>query len=246
MESHSLYGGAVKLDFNPVRHIYTVDGIPVDGVTTVLGVIAKPALTAWAANMAAEHVLANLMPGQVMDEMSIKLLANECKMAHRKKKENAADIGTFIHEWVEHFIKTGQEKEVTHPEIRNGVAAFKEWVAAHKEVKFLHSEEKIYSVKHNFAGTFDFILMLDGKRYIGDLKTGKAIYPEYFLQTSAYQLARQEEYPDEEYAGHIIINCQKDGGLAVATSEPADFEKNHKAFLAALDLHRWQKSIPKA
>jgi len=242
-ETYPLYGGEVLLTFSPGKHLYEVDNLPVDGVTTVLSVISKPALTAWAANMAAEHILATLKPGQVMNEMTIKALANEAKMAHRKKKENAADIGTFIHEWVEHYIKTGEEKPVEHPEIQNGVAAWKEWVASHKEVKFVASEEKIFSRTHRFAGTFDFILVLDGKRYIGDLKTGKAIYPEYFLQTSAYQLARQEEHPEEEYAGHIIVNCQKTGELEVAMSEIDDYDSNRDAFLSALSLYRWQKKL---
>lgn len=245
-EKHSLYQGNVSLEFSPARHLYTVDGIPVDGVTSVLQVISKPALVGWAANMAAEHVEKSLKPGQVMNEMSIKALVNECKLAHRKKKETAADVGTFIHEWVEHFIKTGgEEKHTEHTEITAGVEAFKRWVGEHQQIEFVASEGKIFSRKHNFAGTFDFILVMDGKRYIGDLKTGKAVYPEYFLQTSAYQLARQEEFPEEDYEGHIIVNCRKDGELEICTLDRSDFEKNSKAFLSALDLYRWQKSLNK-
>jgi len=245
MDTHQLYGGSVTLAFDPVKHLYTANGVPADGVTTALRAIAKPALVDWAANMAAEHVVKALRPGQTMNEMSIKALANECRLAHRKKKEAAGDVGTFIHEWVEHFVKTGEEKDVEHHEIKAGVSAFKKWIASTPGMRFLASEGKVYSKTHNFAGTFDFILEADGRQYIGDLKTGKAIYPEHFLQTSAYQLALQEEFPGREFAGHIVVNCRKDGGLDIATSDADDFPENRDVFLAALKIHRWQKPADK-
>lgn len=242
MEITKLYGGKVSLEFNEAKHTYTVDGQIVDGVTGVLSVIAKPALIAWAANMAAEHIIAALKPGQVMDEMSIKGLANDAKAAHRKKKEQAADVGSFVHEWIENYIKTGgEQKHIEHPEIKNGVAAFMEWVNAHS-VQFVASEGKIYSQKHGYAGTFDFIATVDGKHYLGDIKTSSGVYPEHFLQTTAYQMARQEEHPDEHYDGHIIVNCKKDGTLDTVFSEPDDFARNQAAFLSALGLYRWQKA----
>ena len=41
--------------FDEARHLYKLDGKPLTGVTTILGVLAKP-LTQWAANCAVDHL----------------------------------------------------------------------------------------------------------------------------------------------------------------------------------------------
>ena len=43
--------------FNKEEHYYELDGKRMYGITTILGVIAKPALIQWAANMAVEYVM---------------------------------------------------------------------------------------------------------------------------------------------------------------------------------------------
>ena len=43
-------------------------------------------------------------------------------------------------------------------------------------------------------------------------------------------MARQEEYPEEEYEKQIIVRCGKDGSLEVKESDR--FKHSSKAFLA--------------
>ena len=127
-----------------------------------------------------------------------------------------------------------------HPEARAGVAAFLQWVEENK-VEFHESERIVYSREHRFAGCLDFIATVNGKRMMGDIKTSSGIYNEMFLQTSAYQIARQEERPDEIFEGHVIVNCKKTGELLTKISY--DYEDNKEAFLCALCLSRRLKKM---
>lgn len=234
METMQMYGGAVTLSFNPGRHMYTVDGKKVDGVTSVLGVINKPALLGWAARCAADHVRARLMPGMALDELGIKQLCDEAVKAHLAKRDRAADIGTLTHQWIEKYIKGENPDLPLNEEVRNGAKAFMEWVQS-RHVEFIHSERRIFSRKYSYAGTLDFEARIDGELFVGDIKTSSAIYPEMFFQTAAYQHARQEE-EGHVYHGNIIVNCKKDGGLDV--KESREFDENFRAFLGALTLYR--------
>lgn len=235
IETSTLYGGEVTLEFNPGRHLYTWDGKKVDGVTSVLGVINKPALLGWAANCAVDHLMAAIQPGMVYDAITLEDLALHARKAYATKRDKAAETGTQVHQWIEDYIKGKQPDMPNDTEVLNGVLAFKRWVDS-RHVEFICSERKIMSRRYCFGGTLDFEALIDGKLYLGDIKTSSAIYPEMFLQTSAYQMARQEEEPGLEYAGQIIVNCRKDGTLDV--QESTQYDVNSKAFLAALILYR--------
>lgn len=237
MPTVALYGGEVALDFDPERHIYRANGKKIDSVTGVLGIISKPALIPWAVKMAVEHIAERLKPGVPLDEVQIKDLLKAAKAAHIVKKEHAADVGTFVHEWIEQFVKGGGTVQPMplHPQVKNGVDAFLRWVSENR-VEFHCSELKVCSREWEYAGTLDFEATVNGKRMLGDIKTSSGIYEEMFLQTSAYQIARQEEDPSLAYEGHIIVNCRKDGTLDTRVSQ--DYEKNRVAFLCALGLHR--------
>jgi hypothetical protein len=239
-ETHNLYDDTIVLSFNPAKHHYTVDNQTVDGVTSILGVIAKPALIAWAANMAHDYILENLKPGSAMDEVDIKNLATGAKNAHRVKRDKSADVGGLFHAWAENYIKTGEKTEVFNETLQKTVDAFLAWEAENK-IEWIASEVKVYSKEHNFAGTFDFIAKINGKTLLGDFKTSSGIYSEQFAQTSAYQIAYQEEFPESHFDGQIIVNIRKDGTFEHLESDAHSFERDKKAFLAALELYRWTK-----
>src|ERR1700687_5883043 len=90
-----LYNNDIKLRFNSEKHKYFVKDKPVPSVTTILGVIAKPALINWAANQAVEFMQMNIKPGQSLDEIELSNLFKDAKKAHFKKKTDAGQLGTF-------------------------------------------------------------------------------------------------------------------------------------------------------
>ena len=89
--------------------MYTLDGQRMTGVTTVLSVIAKPALIGWAANMAVDYVkdYIKVHPDVRGQDQLDKLLVvvEEARTAHTKAKEKAGDVGTLAHKKIEVWIK---------------------------------------------------------------------------------------------------------------------------------------------
>ena len=222
--------------FNEKAHRYYLDGKPLTGVTTILSVLAKPALIQWAANMAVTYIEEN---GQFIDVdpylgiLCTKDLLKEAKTAHRRKKEEAADVGTLAHKWIEDWING--ENPAPDPLTDHMTVNFVKW-AEENDVEFIEAEKKVYSRTHWYAGTLDFLCKMNGKTYLGDFKTSNGIYDDYFYQTSAYQLALQELEPDLHIDGHVIINCKKDGGFNKKFS--FDYEKNIPVFLGAIAIYR--------
>jgi hypothetical protein len=224
-----------KFEFNEAKHIYTLDGKRLYGVTSVLGVIAKPQLISWAANEAVKYLIDNSVWEKTREE--VETLLQEAKTAHRRKSEKAASVGTDVHALCEEYVKDcikdgGVAKDFIHADPM--VNKFISWAVENK-VKFLDSERKMYSEKLWVAGTCDFIAEINGKRMMGDIKTSSGIYGrEYFLQCAGYILMAEEH--GEKYDGSIIVRLGKDGSFEV--KEGWDLETDKQGFLAALQLFK--------
>lgn len=238
MEINSLYNGEIELAFDPVKHVYTVGSKKVPGATTVLKVIAKPALIAWSAKMTSQYVAETLKPGVALDEVEIEQLCKAAKGFHRVKADTAADIGHLAHKWCEEYMKGQDPAKPISKELRNITDAFLEFVKAHS-IQPLEIEKKLYSKRLNVAGTADLIAIMDGELTVADYKSGSGIYSEHFIQMGAYDLLYSEEQDAVgnpiEVKKHVIVNCNKAGELWVGTSRKV--QRNRDAFEAALNLH---------
>ncbi len=237
MEEHTLYGGEVLLRFDPVKHLYTVkigdeDWKRVYGTTSVLQVINKPAIVYWAVGKAITHIEEEWKPGVEYDEIQITEALKDAKSAHRKFLSKAADTGTFVHKWIEEWIKATKEGKKTaslpvNKKIRESIEQFLVWVETNN-VKFILNEQIVYNREYNVAGKLDNTLTIDGEierlnmdgsremievkgLYLGDIKTSSGIYPEQGFQLSNYLESRTQEYPKEKYLGRIIVRIGKDG-----------------------------------
>lgn len=233
----------MKFEFNPKTHTYKLDGERMTGVTTVLGVINKPALVGWAARMASDYVLENL---KSMDDLEV--VCEQAKKAHAMKRDKAAVAGTDVHAECEEYIKEMIEKYdglagLMRPGTSEQAHAFASW-AFDQKIKFLSSEEQVYSVKHFTAGTYDFMCEMDGLKYVGDIKTTSGIYDRTpFAQTAAYQMMLAEMRgvePSEVADRRIIVNLKKEGTFNpdkdVYISE--HYEDDIELFMSALTMYR--------
>lgn len=238
---NELYGGEVKLKFDTFKHKYTIDGKDVSGTTTAIGIISKPALISWAANTAVDYVSSQIEPGKSYDELELDAVWKAAKRAHWTKKTDAGTVGSFIHKYVEQYIKGENPNLPINEGLQKSASQFLDWVKKHN-VKFLASEQPVYSKKYNYAGTLDFICKIDGKMFIGDLKTSNGIYKiEYGAQVSAYKIAREEEFKTEKYDGGLVVRIGKDGEFEFwqfFNTKP--FEK---IFLSALALYESTEKI---
>jgi hypothetical protein len=228
-----------RLKFNAKNHHYTLDGKPITGVTTILGVIAKPALIQWSANMAVDYICENISQLITGDKETQDRLLLEARKAHCQKRDKAADIGTLAHKQIEKWIKKEAPEPVSE-QVKKMVDNFIDWATKNK-VKFLASERQVYSEKYFFCGTYDFLCEIDNKIWLGDIKTSSGIYPEMFFQTAGYQICEEEMKPELKIDGHLIVNLKKDGTIQEKRS--VSNQTNKEAFLAALTLYRALESV---
>ena len=232
--------------FDPIEHVYTLDGKPLTGVTMILGVIAKPALVPWAAKMVVEYIKDNGLFNDTEEtyEITIKQL-EEAKNAHRKKKEDAGEKGTDLHALAEGYIGLCiQENEglpmETCPE---GIERLRDWAKANN-IKFLASEKRLFSKTWWIAGTCDIVFEQKGKKFIGDIKTYAKIWDRVpFFQAAGYASMLEEmgEKGDEPIAGYCILRLSKDGSFEEKWSY--DTIGDTKAFFACVELYRQLKTF---
>ena len=231
-----------KLTFDPKLHAYRLGGKPITGCTTILNVIAKPFLIPWAANMAVDYIEAKEKEAEGLG--LAKETLQEARKAHAQKRDKAGDIGKEVHRWAEQYIKSlmGNKNNakvhtllIDNQQLQKMSQNFINWAKENK-VKFLASEKQVYSEKYFFCGTYDFLAEIDGKTYLGDIKTTSNIYPEHFIQCAGYQICEEELNPKLKIDGHIVVNLSKDGKIKTQTNY--DVVGYKRLFLAALVLYR--------
>ena len=254
-----IYDDSIDFEFEAGDHKYTIrhktDGgwsqpIPVEGVTTLLGVISKPALRKWPMNMALSYLRDNHL-GEKLDELKLE----QAKQAHLTKQDHGKQAGTVGHALVEALIAGKRVKLPDEPEahkqaesVQRAYIQFIERYAPAMEL----TEQSFYSRIHDYAGTFDAIAVINGKRTLIDWKTTNTsyynpdgIYGEYFAQLGAYLIGWQE-MTGEPIDDLMIVNLPKDGsdvkvkGLADLGLSRADAKSY---FLQARYLHKLNKEF---
>ena len=158
------------------------------GVTSIVGMLPKPHLQFWAAKMAAE---AALEKGTVTERD-----LNYIKTAHTRNRDEAADIGSNIHDLVDRKFN-GEDLELTADEMQI-IDCFDQFCHRFNPV-WEKTEETVFGNYGDFtyAGSFDAIASIDGSNWLIDFKTTRSgIHPEVALQLSAYMNARKIIHPD--------------------------------------------------
>lgn len=245
--------------FDPIKHIYTLDGKRLYGITNVLNVIAKPALITWAADEAVKILgwfNAKYDDGSGMGKLT-KLFATVKKLtpegyyalltegrnAHRKKKEKAGEAGTDVHAEIEKYIKLMISDQGGQAQAMNGyeneqVKHFVTW-AVKNQIKFLASESQLFSKSMWIGGTTDMVFVKDGQKFVGDIKTASGIYPENFYQMAGYRLML-EEMGEKDFVGSAVIRLGKDNQFNEDEDVKYrfDYETDKQAFLGALAIFK--------
>ena len=82
--------------------------------------------------------------------------------------------------------------------------------------------------------------MVRGELALGDWKTSKRIYDEYWLQIAAYVMAFKELTGVNLDGGFIC--CIRDGKVTYEEKTFTELEVEFDAFLHALALHKWKNN----
>jgi hypothetical protein len=208
----------IEPDYSKGEHHYIVDGERYPSITTVLKCLDKPALMPWAAKMVEKKALAsfakvvdqagmvNLPFGQVQD------ILEDAKKHYREFRDDAADIGTLVHDSIERFILGDEIDSTDWPAgVSEGLAAFGGWVKGAGGVKPVRVEAYLASKKHKVAGKCDFIGFIGKSLVVADWKTSSGIYDEARFQVAEY-LIMIEEMTGKELAGAWIVRFDKKTG----------------------------------
>ncbi len=212
----------LKLDFTKAHTVYRdKNGKRLPGVTTVLGIIDKPALVGWANRMGLEGFDTSRLV------------------------KDAADKGTLAHAMAQAHVM-GMEldwdsincSKSVRNEAENAFIKFLGWWGDGRYTR-IASEFVMISEKWGCGGTGDIFAIrnADGKLLYVDLKTSNGVYREMKIQVSAY--AEMYDEVTGNYVDEVWI-------VRIGKEDTGDFEAVQvfnrsecvTAFEAALPLYR--------
>lgn len=161
----------------------------VPSVTTILGVVDKPAIANWKVDRAAKGAIKMAKNGSLaaLIEQDEAMALSAIKTAWRSELDEAGQAGTMVHETIEAQIK-GTEKPVLTPVATQIVTNLNRLMAEY-EVEPIHSECTVYGLQPDleWAGTLDLIVEMfvpgrGRRRLVADIKTSKGVYDEMAAQ----------------------------------------------------------------
>lgn len=160
----------------------------VPGVTSVLGMLPKPFLKAWAAKVVATEAVESQDAWLPLAKHNPEGAIEYLKKAPDRFTKGAADVGTDAHGIFEALAK-GETLGRLTPALQVYADHYREFLDAFQP-EFLHIEDTVWSETHGYAGSFDWIAKIDGEVVIGDNKTTRSgVHEEVALQLAAYKHA---------------------------------------------------------
>jgi hypothetical protein len=182
------------LKFYETSHRYKLDGAWVPGVTTILGVLDKPAIPKWAAKSVAQYVATHREGIEHLWTMGERAVIEALKGVPWTERDQAGVRGTDVHDFAERILN-GEEVEVPDHyvgHVESCIAFMEDW-----SIKPVLVEQTIGHRGSLYAGKLDLIAdQRSGPRAIWDYKTSKSgIYKETAFQLAAYAFA---EFHGEE------------------------------------------------
>lgn len=248
-QEFSLYNGEVILTFAEKSHRYKVSDagskpVHCPSVTTILNVLAKPALVEWGVKCACNYVEENLkllFAGNSFSVEQIFKVVEQARTAHDRTRQEAADIGTEAHDWLRDYWraiirKTDIPASPEDPKVRNCTTAVQDWISQHKVVP-IAVEVPLYSRILKICGREDFIGLVDGEFSVLDYKSTKFIYPEVALQMCPYGKMYEEEYGELPATRWGIRMDKLTGDFEDRRYKPETFEADWDTFLAVFKIY---------
>jgi len=190
---------------------YELNGVEYPSVTTITGILDKPALIQWAANCAVDYVAGNLDRLKSDNVHEGEAVLEEARKAHKTVKDEAAGNGTMVHRAIELYINhEPYEDLLTTDAAKTAFSAFLSWEDKN-HVLWEKTECEVVSEEHGYAGRFDAIATINGHRYLVDFKTSKGIWDEMKYQLCAYMQAYNET-ESEKIENIAILHLDKETG----------------------------------
>jgi hypothetical protein len=250
-QEFSLYNGEVVLTFAEKSHRYKVSdsgekAVHCPSVTTILNVLNKPALVEWGVKCACNYVEDNLkllVAGNSFSVEQIFKIVEQARTAHDRTRQEAADIGTSVHDWLSVYWKNGMSSGCWQPQnlpeeqkAKNCVEAALNWFKEHSLTP-VKIEDAQYSRKLKICGRPDFIGYIDGTLSVLDYKSTRSIYPEVALQMTAYGYMHEEEFGENPSTRWALRLDKETGEFEARKYEPETFNLDWETFRACFLLY---------
>lgn len=206
------------------------NGTRVPGVTTIIGRFKDSgALMHWACKQ-----------GQLIERGVIKSLYD--------KAEQAADIGTVVHDWIEDELRGNTLRAVDlEPEslakATEAFGAFSRWQSLfHIEPVLRLMEAPLVSETYEFGGTPDCPAIVADKEALLDWKSSRGFYRDMVIQMGAYRHLLREAgdfNPQRAY----IARFDKAGRFAFHELTADDLDLGWQQFLAFRSCYERDKAL---
>lgn len=197
---------SVKADGGYVNTRLRPDGSPliVPSVTTVLKAGASEALTQWAVDQTAGYAAIN--PDAVLTrtpDAAFGYLRFFWKRTpepleegydltnyHKGVLQDAADLGTAIHEWMQADAGEGDYPDIStkNDQFFEMVGEWDRWYASNL-VEPVFTEATVYNSELGYAGTLDCLWWINGELWLLDMKSSRSLWPDHQRQLSALKEA---------------------------------------------------------
>ena len=193
----------------------------VPGVTTILGVLDKPALLPWAWGLGMKGI------------------------DYRKARDHAGNIGTLTHYRIQCEL-AGEEPDLSTyspaeiDKSDNAMLSWWEWRGGRELVPLL-LEVPLVSECWHYGGTIDCYCVLDGRPTLLDFKTSKKLYPDYLCQVTAYyQLLLEHDYKVDDVR---ILRIGRDETEGFEDRKVANLDKYWEVFSSCLKIYKLKKEL---
>jgi len=195
----------------------------VPGVTTIIGILNKPALVPWANKMGLKGIDV------------------------KRYVDDKADIGTLAHAIIIGELM-GEEVDVTEysqkqiDAANNACLSFYEWQKEH-ELDIITAEQPLISEEHRFGGQYDIFGTIDGKQELLDLKTGSGIWEEHYYQLGGYLILCEENLMPVNRCRILNIPRSEDENFQEITLSGKMMELSKEMFLDCLRIYNRKKEV---
>lgn len=203
---------------------YDKAGKLLPGVTTILGVLNKPALVPWANGLGLQGI-------NVREYVDVLAL-----------------IGTIGHEMICCHNKGINFDGSMYPDelvdkAENSFIKYLQWEKQHT-VEPILCEPPLVSDLYDFGGTTDMYAKVDAVNTLLEYKTGKAIYPEHVYQVAACRQLLEEH-------GHFVAECRilqigRDENEGFSEKVVTSTTREWLLFQHCLSIYKLQKELKAA
>jgi hypothetical protein len=231
------------------RHLYYFNGAgPWPGVTTITGVLDKPALTKWHREQVALAAFANLERLIADKAAGNEDAAIAWLLAARNEGTTGRERGSRIHSALELVLQ--RKPAVVDPRDQPAIDGARAWLNE-AGVKPIEVEAFLIHETLGYGGTCDLIAEIAGETWLLDWKTSKSVawangkvYVDLKLQLAAYAraefIARPADpvrYPIPAIQKYGIVHVT-DAGTRLYEADVT--EDDWTTFRACLWIHGWK------